>query len=736
MRSVWASLPQHRWLLLAMLLLEAVGDDLLFDPNWGFDSYEITVPKILNFRKEERDGDSSLTYLLEIQGKKRVIHLWPKKFLLPRHLPVFSFTQEGSLIEDFPYIPNKCNYMGSVEGAQESEVTLSTCMGGLRGVLNIDSSYYQIEPLRSSSSFEHIVYLLSKDEFSNQTCGVVDEETDGQTIQQEETARRGSFHKSYKHQKYLELLMVFDVTRFLYLRRNYSRTVGEAILLTSIIDTYFHEVRLKVVLKAIEIWTMGDQIYTLYPTLSEVLGQFVLYKRRSLHFRLPSDWAHLYIGRRFKDAMAWSWGRVCEEYHAGSTCTIQYVNMLGPATWTAHELGHSVGMKHDEEYCQCRGRKSCVMGTGRTGFSNCSYDQYVLHISYKISYCLAKIPENIFMIPRCGNKIVEDKEECDCGSKEECQKDPCCEPDCKWKEGVNCSTGLCCHKCNFLPSGYVCRQEENECDLAEYCDGLSGFCPKDSYKQDGTPCRSRGLCFSKGCRSKNTQCQRIFGPTAKEAPPQCYDAVNKIGDQYGNCGISRSRYLKCDRDNAICGRLQCINVKDIPKLPDHTIIIATYLKTDNLICWGTGYHESMIATEVADMGRINDGTFCNPNKVCINTTCVDSDILKFDCLPAKCKGRGVCNDKKNCHCVYGWEPPFCEEVGFGGSIDSGPPGPRAEEVRSSFPVLYIMVMRIILFIASVIIVFFRQLIKNWYHKRWQKQSVKSQPETDDVKSQM
>ncbi|XP_005084365.1 disintegrin and metalloproteinase domain-containing protein 30 [Mesocricetus auratus] len=732
MRLMWTSLPQHCWLLLAMFLLEAVGGDLLFDPNWGFDWYEITVPKELTFRKGERGVDSSLSYLLQIQGKKHVIHLWPKKFLLPRNLPVFSFSQEGSLIEDYPYIPNECNYMGSVEGAQESEATMSTCMGGLHGILNIDSTYYQIEPLRTSSRFEHVVYLLSKDGASNETCGVVDEETDEQTIQEEDTARISTFHKSYRHQKYLKLLLVFDTSRVIILLGNRTRVIYEAILLTSIIDTYFHDVRMRVVLKAIEIWSPYDQIYTQYPTLDLVLGQFVLYKRSSLHFRLPSDWAHLYLGKRFDDASAWSWGRVCEEYHAGSANSLLNVNLLGPATWTTHELGHAVGMNHDLEYCQCRGRKNCVMGSGRVGFSNCSYLQFFKHAAYKISYCLSEIPENIYVVKRCGNKIVEHPEQCDCGSIEECKQDLCCGPDCRWKKGVNCSTGLCCHKCDFLPSGYVCRKEENECDLAEYCNGASGYCPKDFYKQDGTPCRFGGLCFQKGCRSKNLQCQSIFGPTAKEGPPQCYNEVNMIGDQYGNCGINKARYLRCNMDNAICGRLQCINVNAIPKVPEHSVIIVTHLKRDNIICWGTGYHDFMKAHNIPDIGRINDGSFCTHKQVCMNKTCVDSDTLKFDCLPAKCKGRGACNNRKNCHCVYGWEPPFCEEVGFGGSIDSGPPGPRTEEPEPppSFPVLYMMIMRIALFAISVIIVYFSQVIKKWCKNHWQKQPVKAHPKTE------
>lgn len=84
-------------------------------------------------------------------------------------------------------------------------------MGSLRGILKIDEEHYQIEPLRGSSSFEHVIYLLKEeDKFQNHTCGLTNDELEKQIAQNENMARRNDFSISHKHQKYLGVALVFD----------------------------------------------------------------------------------------------------------------------------------------------------------------------------------------------------------------------------------------------------------------------------------------------------------------------------------------------------------------------------------------------------------------------------------------------------------------------------------------------------------------------------------------------
>nr|XP_060623151.1 disintegrin and metalloproteinase domain-containing protein 29-like [Anolis sagrei ordinatus] len=148
------------------------------------------------------------------------------------------------------------------------------------------------------------------------------------------------------------------------------------------------------------------------------------------------------------------------------------------------------------------------------------------------------------------------------------------------------------------------------------------------------------------------------------------------GDRTGNCGKDGNKYKKCREEDVFCGRIQCTNVKKIPKNLPRRGVIQT--PVDDILCLGTEFHEE---GDVYDLGAIKDGSTCGHDMMCINRTCVNVMALNSDCDLSKCNNQGVCNSNQNCHCAYGWAPPFCSGRGFGGSLDSGPPPEHAKSKK-------------------------------------------------------
>lgn len=182
--------------------------------------------------------------------------------------------------------------------------------------------------------------------------------------------------------------------------------------------------------------------------------------------------------------------------------------------------------------------------------------------------CMLNVPTKVVQ-SYCGNGILELDEECDCGTLAVCQTQKCCDMStCKLTTNSTCGTGTCCdfNRCSpRVNTNHVCRTKKSVCDYPEYCDGHGEFCPADVHYGNGIKCEldgSEAFCFDGQCRSHESQCRLLWGPTSKMSNLTCWKQ-NLDGTMAANCGLKHhphnqlDTYLKCNSGDIFCGRLHC-----------------------------------------------------------------------------------------------------------------------------------------------------------------------------------
>ncbi|KAG0084320.1 hypothetical protein BGZ93_008920 [Podila epicladia] len=205
----------------------------------------------------------------------------------------------------------------------------------------------------------------------------------------------------------------------------------------------------------------------------------------------------------------------------------------------AHEIGHGFGAMHDcsSKTCPLKKQGQCcplsetecdagarfIMNPSESSptklFSPCSIKTICATIKSSTGQCLKPPGTRTTQNSEaniCGNGLKETGEECDCGSAEDCAKDPCCDgATCKYKAGAVCDdlNDSCCLNCQMRPAGQVCRRAISECDIEEVCTGTASACPDDVRVPNQTPCKgtsnTTGLeCANGLCTSRDLQCQQ------------------------------------------------------------------------------------------------------------------------------------------------------------------------------------------------------------------------------------
>uniref|UniRef100_A0A3B5LA24 Uncharacterized protein n=1 Tax=Xiphophorus couchianus TaxID=32473 RepID=A0A3B5LA24_9TELE len=572
-----------------------------------------------------------------------------------------------------------CYYHGSVEGYERSVVALSTC-SGLRGVILLENETFGLEPVQASTTNEHALYLL-KDSYSEPvTCGVISEATSTPNYEPFEPAQSMTSllrrKRALPQTSFVELVLVVDNLRVS--KQNETAVREEMVQMANLLDGYYKPLNIRVVLVGLEIFKQSNP-FSVDGTAGEVLGEFVKWRKSTLLPKIRHDIGQLIVGRSGAYGggvlgMAFV-GTVCSVASSGGINVFSADNLNFASTVVAHEMGHNLGMNHDSTDCSCNG-KSCIMSGGASGavqFSKCSEQDFEALILRGGGVCLRNQPSasDVIGTAECGNGRLDQGEECDCGTKEECKNECCDAATCKLTRGSSCAHGACCDKCQLKVSGTECRKSANVCDLPEYCDGKIGFCPPDFYIMDGLPCQNdAAYCYEGRCQTYDYQCLHLFGSGAKKADDICFEYENVKGNVFGNCGITSSgNYIKCTVANAKCGKVQCTNV-DLNNHPVGAQISIEIVQGSK--CINADFN---LGTDVLDPAYVKPGSPCDKGKTCMDFKCVNASVLDPNrgCdAQTTCSGRGVCNDQGHCHCDNGWAPPNCNTAGRGGSVDSGP----------------------------------------------------------------
>uniref|UniRef100_A0A3P8NST3 ADAM metallopeptidase domain 28 n=1 Tax=Astatotilapia calliptera TaxID=8154 RepID=A0A3P8NST3_ASTCA len=531
-----------------------------------------------------------------------------------------------------------CFYHGRIVNDSESSVSISTC-DGLRGYFRTSAQRYLIEPLSSDDEGDHAVMTFNEKNFTPAVCGVTN--TSWSDDYEPPTSLLSSSPEFLQQQKYVELVLVADNRAYVKMNRDQKKMRQRIFEIVNFVNMVYKPLRTFIALVGLEIWTNGDLI-SVTPPAGANLDAFMKWRNSELVTRIKHDNAHLISGIDFEGptvGLAFI-GTLCSGHSVGVVQDHSDAAIAVGAT-LSHEMGHNLGMDHDDSSgCLCSD-DSCIMAAALSwktprSFSSCSSSKYEKYLTSRSPSCLLDKPDykSVVAPAVCGNGFKEEGEQCDCGSVQECTN-PCCNATtCTLKEGSQCAEGECCENCKILPTSRQCRSKQDDCDLAEYCDGKSTTCPEDVFAVNGLPCDGgQGYCYNGQCPQRPKQCVKMYGSGAKEAKQGCYN-YNTRGVYYGFCKRpSNNQFIPCQQEDVLCGKLFCEGGNDNPNY-------------GRMVAIGT-CKAAFFSDTTGDQGLVETGTKCGDGKVCSQNQCVDlQTAYRNTNCSAKCPGHAVSTTPK------------------------------------------------------------------------------------------